>query len=1168
MFSYFRSHHKRSDSAPASPAPTSSAMHYQMSPLRSSDSHNSLSPPQTQDAESLRAHTPVSPYPPVLPPIPRVASRHKSDGGDIQPLTRPQRTFIAATQDRSHSTLHEVQQTTAEAHATTVPNKDLPSTVDEQSIEEDRTIEESVPYTSVSSSRSPSSILRSSYQPSTATSLLNDKPFTFPPQQIVASTPPLRAGKSKLNLRNPMSLLMRRWSAQVLETLSDNALVSNRNFTTPSMKMPDDYDPRIRGKGVHDFSAPRPRRNFSYNDIDIRLAEQRTSQYPEGSDSLLETPGRSLQRPQSAEYHGTRKEREHTPVFVENFEEDAQSRPVDSAIRAEALANHEFLSRLALRDSDHDQSSLPPFARRSLPLTAVDENHVSNANTDESQSSPPLTPVVEVSPVISPVSSTPPRSPRTPPQSRSRASSSTEHTSRCAGSLRHLPSTASRFSFQLGGVGSAAQEKMLEEKHKQLAVKRQPSDPGSGEHEDDEEQDEFDEGAMYDYDEINDGEHFQSLEPEFPGPGLGRHIDLQLPPSMANFDFSPNIPVLSSPMSPTSVSGGLPGTSRDPDGNAIGFAVTDTPPELYQQGAPIAAGEQNQTSSMVSKMVGLGLVDCDETKGFTRDSDNETKGLPFDQNLATRSQWAHGPTENGDDFYFDDGLIEDPDELHEYGFEESVFDNPSHPLYERRSANQISKAMQQGRSDVAPSKSIVDGADESQGDTTPDSPYNTREQRHPEGASDDRWETSMSQGEDPHHNPVLDYGEAKGGIAAYHSALAEAAIKAAAAGRFSRHDSINQEHVLDGYEDDREGPAPDHSSRPSLVPDEGRQSQDTQESFAPGIANGNLDDYEDNDYDYDSNYEDDPIIAAANAEALANDEDGFYGQEFGFYGQANGKTGDSEAQFGGYFGPPGSEGLGRKKSLKEPNLTPITERSEFSTRNSFIGMGHFGPSPVGGSLPSPGLAYLARLSPYGFGPDEDDMTLSQLQKLRKGAFDSSNASLRSANSSPVGIDHSPLTSSYFHPGGSSPMVLQPSSHSNDSDGPTPRNPSKDVSNGRQHGRAEASALDSDSINAHHSPETPSSPLQDLDPTPKRGHSAATSGAASPSPCPATATTRRDIGAAWRSHSRSGSGTDRVSTTYVQERDGAGGNRWVLERRRTAESGELELVREVVEGGRI
>ena len=58
------------------------------------------------------------------------------------------------------------------------------------------------------------------------------------------------------------------------------------------------------------------------------------------------------------------------------------------------------------------------------------------------------------------------------------------------------------------------------------------------------------------------------------------------------------------------------------------------------------------------------------------------------------------------------------------------------------------------------------------------------------------------------------------------------------------------------------------------------------------------------------------------------------------------------------------------------------------------------------------------------------------------------------------------------------------------------------------------------------------------------------------------------GTGWKGgHSRKGSAADSVA--YIREHDELGGDRWVLERRRTAESGELELVgREIVEGGRI
>ena len=39
---------------------------------------------------------------------------------------------------------------------------------------------------------------------------------------------------------------------------------------------------------------------------------------------------------------------------------------------------------------------------------------------------------------------------------------------------------------------------------------------------------------------------------------------------------------------------------------------------------------------------------------------------------------------------------------------------------------------------------------------------------------------------------------------------------------------------------------------------------------------------------------------------------------------------------GGYFGPKEWSDIKRQRSTREPNLTPITERSEYSTRNSFV----------------------------------------------------------------------------------------------------------------------------------------------------------------------------------------------------------------------------------------
>src|SRR5204862_6262634 len=150
--------------------------------------------------------------------------------------------------------------------------------------------------------------------------------------------------------------------------------------------------------------------------------------------------------------------------------------------------------------------------------------------------------------------------------------------------------------------------------------------------------------------------------------------------------------------------------------------------------------------------------------------------------------------------------------------------------------------------------------------------------------------------------------------------------------------------------------------------------------------------------------DDDPIIAAANAEALENDDEGFYGQEFGFYPHSNGNC-ESELVLGGYFGPRGVEGITRSHSgranFQEPTLTPITERREWSTRNSIISLTTHGAVHSNPPLSSPPLAQLVDMSGI-----EDEMTLSALMKLRRGAWGGSNGSLRSSAAS-QGVPSSP-----------------------------------------------------------------------------------------------------------------------------------------------------------------
>nr|POE47034.1 hypothetical protein CFP56_00366 [Quercus suber] len=147
---------------------------------------------------------------------------------------------------------------------------------------------------------------------------------------------------------------------------------------------------------------------------------------------------------------------------------------------------------------------------------------------------------------------------------------------------------------------------------------------------------------------------------------------------------------------------------------------------------------------------------------------------------------------------------------------------------------------------------------------------------------------------------------------------------------------------------------------------------------------------------------DDDVIAAANAEALANDDEGFYGHEFGFYAKARSNSNDLEAINGGFFGEDGDNGLTRNKSVLEPNLTPITERSEFSTRNSFIGLNHgslFGPpssGPLSAGLFGPGSPAMSRF-PVTPLLENEVTTFDQLRRLRADAFGGSNASSGSEN---------------------------------------------------------------------------------------------------------------------------------------------------------------------------
>ena len=281
--------------------------------------------------------------------------------------------------------------------------------------------------------------------------------------------------------------------------------------------------------------------------------------------------------------------------------------------------------------------------------------------------------------------------------------------------------------------------------------------------------------------------------------------------------------------------------------------------------------------------------------------------------------------------------------------------------------------------------------------------------------------------------------------------------------------------------------------------------------------------------------EDDLMIAEANAEALENDDEGFYGQEFGFYARAPGK-GASDFVNGGYFGPKGSNGIKRSHSAKanfqEPSLTPITERSEWSTRNS-ISSSYVTAIPGSAvAIPSLGLAQLRDLESVNF---DEEMSLSALMKLRREAFGGSSNSVSS------------LTGSY--------TTGSPLAHVADQAALPHVDTGHRMASSIQNltgslGIPEFEEEDEETVNLPTL--TQSTPRKKLsDPYP-------------PTPQSSTAISPT-LGHGKVGHSRTRSGAESVS--YI--RDPEGSDRWLLERRRTGDDGELEFVRrEYLAGARI
>jgi len=417
-------------------------------------------------------------------------------------------------------------------------------------------------------------------------------------------------------------------------------------------------------------------------------------------------------------------------------------------------------------------------------------------------------------------------------------------------------------------------------------------------------------------------------------------------------------------------------------------------PNLALQGNPV---DMSQFDVPAPAVQGLGILSIPE------ENVDETNMSPMPQSQLSNAMPSQISVPFNfmddcmdDDLYFDDGMIDEVNFDESERFDESVLDDPSHPLYERKPKEpKEPTAVEQ----LAVIPSEVDDVDVDLDHAA--------------------FESNVTVFNFGPQNPVA----TPEALAEYHSILAMATTKAAEAGRFERQDVTEASKSPEPADTTREA-----SSQPSLIQDDSHSSPISQasptsvakaeqgddaaarrgsEKSAVFTLGSGYDTYESNYMayasdlsDYDSALEDDNIIAAANADALANDDDGIYGSEFGFYARPD--TGDEGVfQNGGYFGPKEWSDIKRQKSTREPNLTPITERSEYSTRNSFINVSGMDKDR---SQPSPGLAQLARMSPSAW---DGDMSMEALMKLRRGAFGGSQASLgsfgsgRDAPSSPL-----------------------------------------------------------------------------------------------------------------------------------------------------------------------
>ncbi|KAI0397105.1 hypothetical protein F5Y17DRAFT_10845 [Xylariaceae sp. FL0594] len=554
---------------------------------------------------------------------------------------------------------------------------------------------------------------------------------------------------------------------------------------------------------------------------------------------------------------------------------------------------------------------------------------------------------------------------------------------------RHMKSTSSRFSFDMNGANR--QEKVLEERHRQ----RYQGMAGTESTDHDTRFDEFDEDSF----DCDGMDYDDGLEEKIPGVNadLDEEDDFEAAndPDNDQDNFAGFVFQRSDPASAliTPLSAGAIPTPRDVAGHVLSNAgAGETAEDERYLGQSIDNPDRQFAGETHLDVIAAGLGIPGLGYGAVV-GETDAQRLPKPSNAGERA-----PLGKDDELYFDDGLGHDFDgEGDGSTFDESIFDLNDTDQYGRPIPGLFANALAQRigekkrESDMTSRLSAQSAVSQSTGHTS----LSVDMRRNLPDASE-----------------VLDTPLTKtqgNSDVAYQAALAAAAHQAAASGKFRRDSPSPPPADLMAASPTRFGSSDSHTdshSHPHSHSD---------------FLHENLDDYEEDDvftarleeYEID----DESIIAEANASALANDYDGWYGQEFGFYsapipqpGPHSGSRTDSnlyQYSNGGFFGPTGviRSTSGRVVS-REPNLTPITERSEYSNRNSVMSMVWSQAQGLNGgssAMQSPELAQLMMT-------DDFDISLAGLMKLRNKAWGGSQASLVSSRDGSSPYDRNGATS--------------------------------------------------------------------------------------------------------------------------------------------------------------